>query len=152
MNLTEQQKTLIQDLQAQEQLCIQKYTEYENLARDRELKTLFGTIRQQEENHYNSLSQLLSGTCPEVGPKESLAEQYNPTPTYVGAYKQEDKDYDKYLCTDTITTEKYVSTAYNDDLFQFGETNIRQLLNDIQTEEQEHAEMIYKYKTVNNMI
>lgn len=151
MNLTEQQKSFIQDLQAQEQLCIQKYTEYGKLARDGELKNLFGTLRQQEETHYNSLSQILSGTCPEVNDKELLSEQYEPVPTYVGNFRQEDMNYDKFLCSDSIATEKYVSTAYNNDLFRFGENNVRKLLNNIQTEEQDHAEMIYKYKVANNM-
>lgn len=151
MNLTEKQKSLIQDLQAQEQLCIQKYTEYENLARDNELKSLFGTIRQDEEKHYNSLSQLLSGTCPDMKVMDNATTNYNPAPTYIGSFNQDDKDYDQYLCTDTITTEKYVSTAYNDELFQFGDPEVRKLFNNIQTEEQNHAEMIYKYKSANGM-
>lgn len=151
MNITEKQKSLIQDLQAQEQLCIQKYTEYEKLARDNELKQLFGTIRQDEEKHYDALTQLMSGTCVSLNVSDDMTTNYNPVPNYVANFNQEDKDYDQYLCTDTITTEKYVSTAYNDELFQFGEPEVRKLLNDIQTEEQNHAEMIYKYKMANNM-
>lgn len=151
MNLTEKQKSLIQDLQAQEKLCIEKYNQYESLAKDQELKNLFGSIKQEEEQHYNSLSQLLTGTCPSVNTKDSAGMDYNPTPTYIGEYNKEDKEYDQYLCTDCITTEKYVSSAYNDDLFQFGEPEVRRLFNDIQTEEQNHAEKIYKYKTVNSM-
>lgn len=151
MNLSEKQKTLIQDLQSQEKLCIEKYNQYGNLARDQELKNLFGSIKQEEEQHFNSLSQLLTGSCPSVNTKDYSGMEYNPTPTYIGDYNQEDKDYDQFLCTDCITTEKYVSSAYNDELFQFGEPEVRRLFNDIQTEEQNHAEKIYKYKTVNNM-
>lgn len=151
MNLTEKQKSLIQDLQAQEKLCIEKYNQYESLAKDQELKNLFGSIKQEEEQHYNSLSQLLTGTCPSVNTKDYAGMDYNPNPTYIGEFNKEDKEYDQYLCTDCITTEKYVSSAYNDDLFQFGEPEVRRLFNDIQTEEQNHAEKIYKYKTVNSM-
>ena len=152
MNLTEEQKTLIQNLQQQEELCIQKYTEFGKLAHDPALKSLFGTIKQQEETHYHSLSQLLNGNCPEVSEKQSMAEQYQPTPTYTGSFNQEDKEYDQFLCSDTIATEKYVSTAYNDELFRFGDNNVRKLLNNIQTEEQDHAEMIYQYKCANQMV
>src|SRR5574344_2781356 len=147
MLLTEQQKYLVQDLQSQEDLCVQKYTKYAEHAKDTELKNLFNDIKQQEQQHYNSLNQLLSGTVPAVNNCKS-APQYNPQATYTGA-SSPDKENDQFLCTDSISTEKYVSSAYNNDLFQFADQNVRKLLNDIQTEEQQHAEMIYKYKTVN---
>jgi rubrerythrin len=152
MILSEKQKSLIQDLQSQEKLCVEKYTQYESLARDKELKNLFGSIKNEEQQHYNSLSQLLTGNCPNVNTNDKAGMNYNPTPTYLGEYNKEDKEYDQFLCTDCITTEKYVSSAYNNDLFQFGEAEVRRLFNDIQTEEQNHAEKIYKYKTVNNMV
>ena len=48
-------------------------------------------------------------------------------------------------------TEKMVSSEYNTNVFRFGEPSVRKLLADIQVEEQNHAEMLYKYKTVNGM-
>ena len=44
-----------------------------------------------------------------------------------------------------------ISTSYNEDLFQFSSTAVRDTLNQIQTDEQNHGEMIYKYKTANGM-
>lgn len=151
ITLSEKQKDLVTDMQTQEELCIQKYTFYMNSAKDPELKKLFGTIKKEEEQHYQSLGQLLQGICPSVNSKDSEAKNYQPSPTYGTLSESEDKAHDQYLCTDSITTEKYVSGVYNNDLFAFGENNIRTLLNDIQTEEQNHAEMIYKYKTANHM-
>ena len=43
------------------------------------------------------------------------------------------------------------SSEYNMDVFVCGEPSVRKLLADIQIEEQNHAEMLYKYKTVNSM-
>jgi Mn-containing catalase len=63
----------------------------------------------------------------------------------------EDKNHDCYLATDCISTEKLVSSEYNSDVFTFGDSDVRKLLADIQIEEQNHAEMLYKYKTVNSM-
>ena len=63
----------------------------------------------------------------------------------------EDKQHDAFLATDCIGTEKLVSGTYNDDVFAFGDSGVRKLLADIQIEEQNHAEMLYKYKTVNGM-
>lgn len=152
INLTEKERFLIQDLQDQEKLCIEKYTNNESCAKDTELKSLFASIKKEEQQHYNSLEQLLNGTVPAVNSNDKAGKDYNPTATYVGNFNQADKDNDKFLCTDTIATEKYVSSAYNYDLFQFGDSDVRRLLNDIQTEEQNHAEKIYKYKTVNQMV
>lgn len=151
MMFTEKQKDVLKDLQTQEQLCIEKYGHYQSLAKDTELKNLFGSLKKDEEKHLQSLTQLLNGTCESVDTKEDSGMLYNPTATYTGTFKQEDKDFDKFLCTDCIATEKYVSSTYNDQLFQFAEPQVRRLLNDIQTAEQNHAEMIYKYKSINKM-
>lgn len=152
INISEKEQFLIKDLQDQEKLCIEKYEKNENSAKDTVLKNLFGSIKQEEQKHYDSLEQLLNGTVPPVNTNDTAGEDYNPTATYVGSFNKADKDSDKFLCTDAITTEKYVASAYNYDLFQFGNSDIRRLLNDIQTEEQNHAEKIYKYKTVNQMV
>ena len=44
-----------------------------------------------------------------------------------------------------------VSGEYNSNVFNFGDPDVRKLLADIQVEEQNHAEMLYKYKQVNGM-
>ena len=63
----------------------------------------------------------------------------------------EDKKCDAFLATDSIGSEKMVSGEYNSNVFVFADTAIRKILADIQIEEQNHAEMLYKYKTVNGM-
>ena len=55
------------------------------------------------------------------------------------------------IATDCIGTEKLISGEYNSDVFNFSGSDVRKLLADIQVEEQNHAEMLYKYKTVNGM-
>ena len=64
----------------------------------------------------------------------------------------EDKKNDEFLATDCIGTEKLVSGEYNGEIFAFGESTVRKLLADIQIEEQNHAEMLYKYKVANGMV
>ena len=58
---------------------------------------------------------------------------------------------DKLLCQDALSTEKYVSSTYNNSIFEFRDTNIRQVLNHIQKEEQEHGEEIYNYMNKHGM-
>lgn len=62
-------------------------------------------------------------------------------------YNNSDKD----LCTDMLMTEKYVSGAYNTAIFEFRDPQIRNILNHIQKEEQQHGESIFKYMESNGM-
>ena len=52
---------------------------------------------------------------------------------------------DADLCTDMLMTEKYVSDTYDTAVFEFKDTNARQILNHIQKEEQQHGEGIFNY-------
>ena len=60
MNLTEKEITTVKDLQTQEQTCIEKYQRYSGEAKDIVLKDLFKTLQNKEQEHYNSLQQVLS--------------------------------------------------------------------------------------------
>ncbi len=151
MQLTEQETNVIKDLQTQEKTCVEKYRFYENSAKDSRLKELFHRIGDEEQEHFDSLGQVLKGDVPKVTAATSGTEGYSPSVTYSAGDNSEDKKHDAFLCTDCIGTEKLVSSTYNEDLFKFAATNVRKLLNHIQTEEQNHAEMIYKYKTANGM-
>ena len=52
---------------------------------------------------------------------------------------------DKDICSDLLMTEKYVSGTYDTAIFEFKDTQVRDLLNHIQQEEQKHGEAIFKY-------
>lgn len=52
---------------------------------------------------------------------------------------------DASLCTDMLMTEKYVSGTYDTAIFECVDTNVRQALNHIQKEEQQHGEAIFNY-------
>ena len=151
MILKEKERTAIQDLQTQEKSCVEKYGKYAEQARDPELKSLFQTLQSKEREHYESLGKVLEGTVPTCNCNDSDGKEYEPKATYSGMTNSEDKQHDAFLATDCIGTEKLVSGEYNTNVFNFGESRLRKLLADIQIEEQNHAEMIYKYKTVNGM-
>lgn len=151
MILTEKETTAIKDLQTQEQSCIEKYRRYGGEAKDHELQSLFQRLEKEEETHYQSLGKVLSGTVPACNCNDSSGRSYSPKATYSSGSETEDKKNDCFLATDCIGTEKMVSSEYNSNVFKFSEPNLRKLLADIQIEEQNHAEMLYKYKTVNGM-
>lgn len=151
MALNQKEESLIKDLQEQEKLCIQKYTRYAEMANDQELKDLFNTLRENEISHYEALEALKSNdtTVPTI--KHLKAAEYCPKGTHSQSCHSRSKEDDAFLCTDSIAIEKYVSTSYNENLFQFSSSAVRETLNQIQTDEQNHGEMIYKYKTANGM-
>ena len=149
--LNEKERAVIQDLQTQEKSCVEKYGKYAEAARDPELKSLFQSIQKQEEEHYQSLSQVLSGNLPDCDCNDSQGRDYAPKAAYSSMSSNADKEHDAFLATDCIGTEKLVSGEYNTDVFVFVESKIRKLLADIQIEEQNHAEMLFKYKMANGM-
>ena len=142
MILKEKERSVIEDLQTQEKSCVEKYGKYAEQARDPELKNLFRNIQQEEQKHYESLSMILSGSVPECNCNDRSGKDYQPKAVYTAMSSPEDKQHDAFLATDCIGT---------DDVFAFGDSGVRKLLADIQIEEQNHAEMLYKYKTVNGM-
>ena len=148
MILSEKERTTIEDLQTQEKSCIEKYGMYAGQAKDPELKKLFQTLQSKEREHYDSLGR---GTVPSCDCNDTAGRDYEPKATYTAMSSPEEKTKDAFLATDCIGTEKLVSGEYNTNVFAFGNTEVRKLLADIQVEEQNHAEMLYKYKMVNGM-
>lgn len=151
MVLTQKEQAAIKDLQTQEQSCIEKYNRYAQEAKDVQLQNLFKTLAGYEQEHFDSLTQVLNGNVPDADCNDCKGRDYNPSATYKANENTPEKQADCFLVTDCIGTEKLVSGEYNNDVFIFGDTKIRKLLADIQIEEQNHAEMLWKYKTVNSM-
>ena len=150
MKLNQKENQLVTELKNQELLCIQKYEFYTKQAKDPELKKLFQKLLKQEQMHFDMLQSLIDGEIPKISNRKPLSKNFEPQQTHKGS--KEEVEFDKFLCTDLITTEKYVATDYNNDLFYFVSPEVRNVLNAIMTDEQNHAEMIWKYKQANKMI
>lgn len=151
MQLKEKEMTALKDLQSQEKTCVEKYRRYSEQARDPELRDLFQNLMSEEQKHFDSIGEALKGNIPACDCNDSDGKNYQPKATYSADDNSVDKQTDNFLATDCIATEKLVSGEYNTDVFVFSEPSVRKLLADIQIEEQNHAEMLYKYKTANAM-
>lgn len=159
LNLNTKEKFLLEDEKSHEQLCVEKYKDYSMKACDPELKNLFSQLTQKEQQHLDTINQMLAGTVPNVNQgqqgqqnqQQSSNTMSNSTAQPVNNYSPEDKAHDKMLCQDSLSTEKYVSSTYNTAVFEFRDTNARQVLNHIQKEEQEHGEQIYNYMAQHGM-
>ena len=148
MTLTEKEKTLLKDLKESEKLCIEKYEKYAADATKKELKCVFDEIKQVEQTHLSTINDILDGSEPST---ESKGSTFNPVAVEKADYSEEERKKDKYLCEDALSTEKYVSAAYNTAVFEFAQPALRKALNHIQKEEQQHGEKIYNYMAENGM-
>ncbi len=151
MQLAQKETLFLKDLKEQEQICIEKYNKYSTDACDGQLKNLFTQIGQMEQQHLNTINQIMSGTVPAMQSGGDKQTQQNFTSNYNMTSSNPNKQKDSYLCTDLLSTEKHVSSVYNTCIFEFKDTNIRNTLNHIQKEEQQHGEQIYNYMAQNGM-
>jgi len=149
INLTQKERMLLEDQKSHEEICIQKYNNYSNQAQDQQLKQIFNQLANQEQQHYNTINQILNGQVPNMQQNQQsgqgMQNQQNMQTSSIQGNAGMSNAADASLCTDMLMTEKYVSATYNTAIFEFGDTNVRQALNHIQKEEQQHGEQIFNY-------
>lgn len=150
ISLSQKERMLLEDHKGHEQICIEKYTNYEKQAKDAQLKQIFNANCQVEKTHLDSINQLLSGKVPQINQQQNgssaqssgnQASTANMNNSQANVANLSDAD----MCTDLLMTEKYVSGAYDTTIFEFRDTGARDVLNHIQKEEQKHGEAIFKY-------
>ncbi|MCM1990698.1 spore coat protein [Oceanirhabdus seepicola] len=161
--LTKKERFFLQDAKIQEKVCIQKYENYAQQAKDPELKQLLNKHAYQEQHHYDSISLLLQGKKPDLGGNEesnSSEEQQSNTNqnkhseytsiknNFEGTMENENE---KVMCLDLFSTEKYISSTYDNDIFECANSEVREVLQHIQKEEQTHGEEILNYMNSHGM-
>lgn len=150
INLTAKERTLLEEQKNHEEICVQKYNDYANLASDQQLKTLFKNNAQTEQQHLDTINQLLNGQMPKMHQQgqsniNQFSQQQQPNNFQMRNNLTNTQSVDKNLCSDLLMTEKYVSGAYDTAIFEFKDPQIRETLNHIQKEEQQHGEAILNY-------
>lgn len=148
VQLTAKERMLMQDQKVHEELCVQKYQNYSDQAQNPQLKQLFNSLAQKEQEHLNSINQILGGQIPNLQQSQQQSGQQIQHNPMQGAMANQN---DAALCNDMLATEKYISGTYDTTIFECTDTNVRQVLNHIQKEEQEHGEQIFNYMQSNGM-
>ncbi|CUH96558.1 hypothetical protein P22_2648 [Propionispora sp. 2/2-37] len=159
LQLTQKEKQLLQDQITHEEVCIKKYQQGAQQASDPKLKQLFQSYAQQEQQHLTTINSILSGRVPLMNQSGQQGQQaqsqqsatQNKASAQASGSSPAASQADAALCQDMLMTEKYVSGAYDTAIFEFTDTNVRQALNHIQKEEQEHGEGISSYLQSNGM-
>ena len=148
MELTQKEALLIEDLKTQEKTCAEKYARNANQAKDPQLKSLFQELSQNEIKHLNMLDQITDGSVPEIDQKGGQEKAFSAT---YGAQDTPDKLNDCFLCNDLLAAEKHASGLYDTSVFEFSEKPLRDVLNYIQSAEQNHGKQLYDYMNTNSM-
>lgn len=154
MVFNKKELTFLKDLQKEEKLCADKYTKAASCAADPALQDMLTEIAGHEQQHHDTITQMMAGTIPTPQPKP-MPKPKKGAANQTGAPKstasRQGKMEDAYLVKDLLATEKYVSGAYNTAVFEFVDENARHALSDIQQEEQHHGKQLYDYLSANNM-
>lgn len=147
--LSQKETSLLQDQQNHEKVCIQKYQAYAQQATDPQLKQLLSKFASQEQTHLDTITQMLNGQVPTMSAQQSQQTQQNSAQSSTQSSQSQqggtNSQSDNALCNDMLMTEKFVSGAYDTAIFEFKDPAIRQTLNHIQKEEQEHGQGLFQY-------
>lgn len=153
LQLSEKEKMLLEDQKSHEMLCIEKYSHYGKEAEDEQLQLLCEQHEKHEKNHLDTINKLLSGKVPKINQQQSQSQQKQSKSSVQKkqTVQKTGSQNDKNICADLLMSEKYVSGTYDTAIFEFRDTNVRQILNHIQKEEQQHGEEIFQYMQSNGM-
>jgi rubrerythrin len=153
MQLSKKESLLLKDQKEHEDMCIKKYNKYANQTKDANLKNLFTDLAKEEQQHLNTLNQIESGQAPNLSAAGSQQQSSGAQQNQAASMPQGSNATaaDAEMCTDMLSTEKYVSDTYDTAIFEFRDHATRDALNHIQKEEQQHGEKIYNYMASNGM-
>lgn len=145
IKLSQKEKMLLEDDKQQEEICITKYQSYAKQASDPELQQLLSKISKDEQHHYNMVDQLLQGKQPSIMNQDETETKQKKPLSEISQMKSVSNVTDKVLCSDLLSTEKYVSSTYDTGIFESANPVVRQTLQHIQKEEQHHGEQLFHY-------
>lgn len=154
MTLTKKEQSLLKDLQNEEKVCAEKYHKAAECACDPKLQQIFTKLEQAERNHYDTVTQMLSGTVPQMQTQGKAQNQKSKQPAaqdLKSKVSRAEKKSDAYLLADVLATEKFVSGVYNTAVFEFNDPQARDVLAAIQQQEQQHGKEIADYMSANGM-
>lgn len=153
IQISQKERMLLEDQKNQEETCVKKYQNYASQAQDPQLKQLFNKIATEEQHHYDIINQILNGQQPNLShpqPNQQTMPQGGQIQqtSLQGAMSNQG---DKVLCSDLLSTEKYVSGTYDTVIFECVNPTIRQALQHIQQDEQQHGKELFDYMNSHGM-
>jgi spore coat protein CotF len=147
LKLSQKERMFLEDGKNQEEICVEKYKSYSQQAQDSQLKQLFNKLSGEEQHHHNIINQMLQGQQPNLAHNQQAVQQINQSTPQIAINNQNDK----ILCNDLLSTEKYVSSTYDSDIFESASPTVRQAMQHIQQDEQKHGQELFDYMNSHGM-
>lgn len=141
IELSQKERMFLEDGKKQEDLCVKKYQSYASQVQDVQLKNLLTELAEEEQHHFNMISQMLQGTPPDMTHKGANTNTGDSSTLQGPGGNSKDK----ILLEDLLSTEKYVSGFYDTAVFEAADPTVRQALQHIQEDEQNHGKKIFDY-------
>lgn len=143
IKLSQKERMLLEDGKKQEEVCVKKYQGYASKVQDVQLKNLLMEIAQEEQHHHDMINQLLQGMEPNMAHGGGTT-----NPQCEGSSGNSN---DQILLEDLLSTEKYVSGFYDTVVFESADPKVRQAVQHIQKDEQNHGEKLFNYMNSHGM-
>ncbi|MBK5241949.1 spore coat protein [Clostridium sp.] len=147
IQLSQKERMFLEDGKLQEEVCVEKYKDYSQQATEPQLKQLCTKLSGEKQHHYNIINEMLQGQQPNLSHSQQTQQPVVQSTPPVAMNNQ----HDKILCTDLLSTEKYVSGTYDIDVFESAEPIVRQAMQHIQQDEQRHGEELFNYMSSHGM-
>ncbi len=151
--LSQKERTILQDQSRHEEVCVKKYQDYAKKTSDTALRGLFNEFAQDEQQHYNTLQGMLSGSSQGQQPQPQRQQQSSRElfPMFRSETSQElysgmgTTENDASVVRDMLMTEQFVSNSYDSAIFDSVCQEVRQTLQHIQKDEQKHGQGLRDY-------
>ncbi len=111
------------------------------------MKQLFNKLAGEEHHHHDIINEMLQGQQPNLNHNQQI-QQPRVEGTPQGTMNDQ---HDNILCTELLSTEKYVSGTYDIDVFEFAEPIVRQAMQHLQRDEQRHSQELFNYMNSHGM-
>jgi len=151
---------LLEDQKSHEEACIKKYSEYARRASDPQLKKLFITHSQHEQQHLNTINQLLQGKIPQQN-QQSQSQQGGTQPgsgdgnsqglemgmgSGQQSQEQQLQEQHGFLSMENNLYQDTQEALQMDIVKVFG-TNLRKYRNELEVSQEKFAEMCGLHRT-----
>ena len=100
MAFTKKEQSLLKDMHNEEKLCAEKYRRAAENAHDAKLKHIFEKLEQAEQNHYDTVTQMLNGTVPSLPGQSKMPARGKAAKDLKSAAKRAEKQQDAYPLAD----------------------------------------------------
>ena len=160
-NLTSKEIFLLEGEKYQQQLAIDKYSNYALQAEDPKLKTIFSNLAKSEEKHLSMINDILAGRIPTINNKDyhpyysdsvtNSNDYLNVGNITLTAVNNDYNESDKVICLDALNTEELLHSIYSASSLEFEENSSRKVLSKIISDKNDSIQYLNNYMTRNGM-